>query len=316
MTDGVAETLRALDAGFPAVETMTPAQVRATIADRHAALPVVAQDVGDVQERSIAGPNGLLRLRIYYPPALGTRAAVVFCHGGGFVFCSLDTHDAFCRAMCANSAVVVISVDYALAPENRAPAAVLDAFAAFCWAVDYSAELGVAPSRILVAGDSAGANLAAAVAIHCREQGLMQPAGQLLLYPALDPSCDTASYRAYATGYYNTRAAMRWYWHHYLGAQPLPKPAYLVAPARAESHSGLAPAVVVTAGLDPLHSEGVDYARALRAAGVLVLQRDYPGLFHGFMTMMSLPAAAAARELLWMDLRRLVATAETLGPQP
>jgi acetyl esterase/lipase len=122
----------------------------------------------------------------------------------------------------------------------------------------------------------------------------------------IDPTFDTESYRRHATGYFNTRAAMQWYWHQYLGGTDLPEPPWLAAPARAGSHVGLPPALIVTAELDPLHSEGAAYARRLRAAGVPVLHRDFPGLFHGFLTMMAFPPAAAARELLWTDLRALL----------
>jgi acetyl esterase len=127
-----------------------------------------------------------------------------------------------------------------------------------------------------------------------------------LLYPAIDPSFDTESYQRYATGYFNTRAAMQWYWQQYLGDETVFDPPHLVAPARADSHADLPPAVIVTAGLDPLHSEGCDYARRLRDAGVGVVHRDFPGLFHGFMTIYSFPPAAAARDLVFDDLRRLL----------
>jgi acetyl esterase len=163
--------------------------------------------------------------------------------------------------------------------------------------------LGIDPARTMVAGDSAGGNLAAVVAILCRDRRVTPPAAQLLMYPAIDPTFDTDSYDRYATGYFNTRAAMQWYWHQYLGAQTLFDPPYLVAPARADTHAGLAPAVIVTAGLDPLHSEGCDYARRLRDAGVPVVHRDFPGLFHGFMTIQAFPPAASARHLVFADLR-------------
>ncbi len=232
---------------------------------------------------------------------------MVFCHGGGFVLCDLDSHDSFCRAMSRHTETVVVSVDYRLAPEHRAPAAAQDVFAAFCWVIAHADELGIDPASVLIAGDSAGGNLAAVTALMCREHGAPMPTGQVLIYPVIDPSFDTESYRRYASGYVNTRAAMQWYWRQYLDGDALPSPAYLVAPARAESHEGLPPAVVVTAGLDVLHSEGAAYAQRLRAANVPVVHRDYPGLFHGFLTIMPFAAGAAARELLWADMRRLLA---------
>ena len=162
-----------------------------------------------------------------------------------------------------------------------------------------------------IAGDSAGGNLAAVTAILCRDRAVTQPAAQLLLYPAIDPSFETDSYHRYRTGYFNTRAAMQWYWRQYLGDEKVFDPQYLVAPARAESHAGLPPAVIATAGLDPLHSEGCDYAHRLRGAGVRVVHRDFPGLFHGFMTIQSFAPAARARDLVCADLRQIVSEPQT-----
>lgn len=296
-----------LNAGFPRVERLTGPQARAAVAQRR--MPVDnLDDVRRATDRTVPGPAGAIPVRIYEPHGEppGQRAAIVFCHGGGFVFCDIESHDGFCRALARGSQAVVISVDYRLAPEHPAPAAALDAFAAFGWAVEHAAELGIDPARIAVAGDSAGGNLAAVTGILCRDRGTTPPAAQLLMYPAIDPSFDTDSYHRYATGYFNTRVAMQWYWHQYLGAQTVFDPPYLVAPARADTHAGLPPAVIVTAGLDPLHSEGCDYARRLRGAGVPVVHRDLPGLFHGFMTMQAFPPAASAQHLVCADLRELL----------
>ncbi|WP_232068887.1 alpha/beta hydrolase [Mycobacterium mantenii] len=296
-----------LNAGFPRVEQMTGPQARAAVAERR--MPVDnLDDVHSATDVVVPGPDGAVPVRIYEPRGgrSDDRAAIVFYHGGGFVFCDIESHDGFCRALARGGQAVVVSVDYRLAPEHPAPAAALDAFAVFRWAVEHSAELGIDPARTAVAGDSAGGNLAAVTAILCRDRGVSRPATQLLLYPAIDPSFDTDSYHRYGTGYFNTRAAMQWYWRQYLGAQTVFDPPYLVAPARASSHAGLPPAVIVTAGLDPLHSEGCDYARQLRNAGVPVVHRDFPGLFHGFMTMQSFPPAASAQHLVWADLRQLL----------
>ena len=265
-------------------------------------------DVARADDQLIPGPGGDVPVRIYRPHGHSeTRTAVVFCHGGGFVLCDLESHDGFCRAMARHTESVVVSVDYRLAPEHPAPAAVQDVFATFCWVIGHASELGLDPARVLIAGDSAGGNLAAVTALQCREDGGATPVGQVLIYPVIDPTFDTSSYQAYASGYVNTRAAMQWYWEQYLGGSSLPSPAYLAAPGRATSHEGLPPAVVVTAGLDVLHSEGVAYADRLRAAKVRVVHRDYPGLFHGFVTIMPFAAGASARELLWADMRSLLA---------
>jgi acetyl esterase len=307
MDDGVQAMMRSLNEGFPAVEMMTAQQARAVLVARR--LPVTnLDDVASADDRAVPGPASAVPVRIYRPHGDdGVRPAVVFCHGGGFVLCDLESHDGFCRAMSRHTGAVVVAVDYRLAPEHRAPAAVLDGFAVFRWVAEHAAQLGIDPARVAIAGDSAGGNLAAVIALLCRERGTIMPVGQVLVYPVIDPSFDTESYIAYASGYINTRAAMQWYWQQYLGGDTLPLPVYAVAPGRADSHKGLPPAVVVTAGLDVLHSEGTAYARQLRAAEVPVVHRDYPGMFHGFVTIMPFAAGAAARELLWADMRELLA---------
>ena len=307
MDDRVVAFMHAMNDGFPAIETMSAPAARAVIVQRR--LPVDnLDDVAAADDRLITGPEGDIPVRIYHPHgSSGTRPAVVFCHGGGFVLCDLESHDGFCRAMARHTESLVVSVDYRLAPEHRSPAAPRDTFAAFCWAVEHADDLGIDPARVLIAGDSAGGNLAAVTSLLCREQGGPMPVGQVLIYPVIDPTFDTSSYAAYASGYVNTRAAMQWYWAQYLGGAELPSPEYLAAPARAASHDGLPAAIVVTAGFDVLHSEGVAYADKLREAKVPVVHRDYPGLFHGFVTIMPFAAGASARELLWADMRNLVA---------
>ncbi|MFY9917489.1 MAG: alpha/beta hydrolase [Mycobacterium sp.] len=308
MDDGVQKLMRAMNDTFPDLSTMTAEEARAVLVGRR---PPIANldDVASADDRLIPGPAGDLRVRIYRPHGESeSRPAVVFAHGGGFVLCDLDSHDGFCRAMSRRTETVVVSVDYRLAPEHRAPAAAEDVFAAWCWVIEHADELGIDPSRVMVAGDSAGGNLAAVTALMCRERGAAMPVGQLLIYPVIEPFFDTESYRKYSTGYVNTRDAMQYYWRQYLDDR-MPSPEYLVAPARAESHDGLPPAVVVTAGFDVLQSEGVSYAQRLRSANVPVVHRDYPGLFHGFLTIMPFSAGSAGRQLLWSDMRRLFATA-------
>jgi acetyl esterase/lipase len=305
--DVVSAMLRALNDGFPPIERMTGIEARAAVAARRQ--PVLnADDVEEARDVAIDAPGGALTLRIYRP-RLTAGSAVVFCHGGGFVLCDIESHDGFCREMAKSTSSVVVSVGYRLAPEHVAPAAAEDAFAAFRWVAEHARQLGVEPHRVAIVGDSAGGNLAAVTSLMCRERGGPTPAAQVLVYPVIDPSFDTESYRTRATGYVNTRAAMQWYWSQYLGGGTLPEPQWLVAPARADSHAGLPAALVVTAELDPLHSEGVADARQLRAAGVPVTHRDFPGLFHGFLTMMTFAPSAAARELIWADLRELLEAA-------
>lgn len=296
--------LKLLNGGFPAVEKMDAMDARAAVAAR--ARPVDnQQDVRSAEDRDIA--DGL-RVRIYRPwsePKDGVPA-ILFLHGGGFVFCSIESHDGFCRRMSKNTAAVVVSVEYRLAPEHRAPAAAEDAFAALRWLAASAGELGIDSERIAVAGDSAGGNLAAVTCLMARDRGAAMPHGQVLLYPVIAPDFETESYRRYATGHFNTRAAMQWYWRHYLGGDVMPEPAEYAAPLYAASHAGLPPAVIYTAGRDPLCSEGEQYVAALREAKVPVRHRNFPELFHGFATIPGFGPSEAALEVLWRDMDRFL----------
>lgn len=299
----VSELLQVMDGAFPAVHEMTGAQARAAVAARRQPVDNI-DDVRRAEDRAIPTQYGSLQIRIYYPHGHGEQPlpVVVFFHGGGFVFCDIDSHDGFCRRIAKNVEVVVVSVGYRLAPEHPAPAAAQDAYAALVWVAENAAELGADPGRIVTAGDSAGGNLAAVSCLMARELGGPQIAAQVLIYPVIEPDFNSPSYRLYASGYFNTKAAMQWYWRQYLGERPVPELASFVAPLRAATHADLPPAIVVTAGMDPLSSEGHAYAAALKRAAVPVVHRHYPGLFHGFLTIGPLRAAAAARELLWADL--------------
>ena len=305
--DEVSRILELLNESFPPVHTMSAADARAAIAARRTPVTNLG-DVRSADDVRIDTGTVVIGARVYQPhgESGGSRPLVVFLHGGGFVFCDLETHDGFCRALARNVDAVVVSVDYRLAPEHRAPTAAEDAYAVLCWAVERHGDLGIDPARVLVAGDSAGGNLAAVTCLIARERRGPAIAGQALLYPVLDPGCDTDSYRTHGIGFFNTSVAMEWYWAQYLGPEGLPEPAQLAAPGRAASLSGLPPAVVAVAGADPLRCEVQEYAAALAAAGVPVVQRTYPGLFHGFLTILTLAAGESARQLLWSDLRALL----------
>lgn len=297
--------LEVLNAGFPDVSAYDAAVVREMIRARRAPLartPVMAA----VSERVIAGPDGAdLTLRIYVPqgnPAL-QRPVVVFAHGGGFVFCDLDTHDEFCRSMAQEVDAVVVSVDYRLAPEHRAPAALEDMYAAVRWTADNIIDYGGDARRIAVAGDSAGGNLAATVCLAMRERGGPTLVGQILLYPVIDDDFETESYRRYGVGYYNTTSAMRWYWEQYAPGGSVDP---LVIPTRATTLTDLPPAVVITAELDPPCSSGEAYAERLADDGVPVDAHRFDGLFHGFLTFPSLSLTPPARERVWSMIRKLL----------
>jgi acetyl esterase len=239
--------------------------------------------VASVSDRSIRGPGGPLGLRIYRPAA-GPRPALVYFHGGGFVIGSLETHDGTCRALANASGCTIVSVDYRLAPEHRFPAAPEDCYAALRFAAEAGAEIGVDPSRLAVGGDSAGGNLAAVTALLARDRRGPDLAFQLLVYPVTDARFDTPSYRENAEGYFLTAKMMRWFWDHYLEhAHQAEDP--LASPLRAKDLAGLPPALVLTAGYDPLRDEGEAYAARLREAGVDAELKRYPGMFHGFFSM-------------------------------
>ncbi|MGX1768571.1 alpha/beta hydrolase [Dietzia sp. NPDC055343] len=308
-SDDAALMLEGLNAGFPRVELMTGPQARAAVLARKqlAETPV---PVDRVEQVEIPGPGGALPLRIYTPGgATGVDAlpAVVFAHGGGFVFCDLDTHDEFCRVMANGVGAVVLSVDYRLAPEHPAPAAARDLHAALEWTVAKSARLGIDPRRVVVAGDSAGGNLAAVTSLMARDQGGPELAGQVLLYPVISDDFQTESYEKFSTGYFNTRAAMQWYWQQYAPA-PIRQgiAPHLLSPARAETLAGLPPTIVVTAACDPLSDEGSHFAESLHAAGVPTIHRHYEDIFHGFMTIPSLGITQTARSALWSDLANIL----------
>ncbi|MFD9032297.1 alpha/beta hydrolase [Streptomyces sp. NPDC059567] len=250
--------------------------------------------VGSVEDRTVPGPEGAppLPVRVYRPEGdARPRPTTVFFHGGGWVLCGLDTHDRTCRTLCRESGAVVVSVDYRLAPEARFPAPVEDAYAALLWAAAHIAELGGEPAALVVAGDSAGGNLAAAAALLARDRRGPALARQVLIYPATDMAGAHASYRTNGAGYYLTAAHMRWYRDHYLGPDGDPRHP-LASPLRAEL-AGLPPAHVVTAGCDPLCDEGRAFAAALAAAGVEVTEDHHPGMFHSFLALHEYLGASA-----------------------
>ena len=243
--------------------------------------------IGMVRDLTADGPLGPIPLRVYRPagvPASTPLAVLVFFHGGGWVIGDLETHDVLCRQLTAGSGVSVVSVDYRLAPEHKFPAAVDDAWAATRWVVAHAGELAVDASRLAVGGDSAGGNLAAVVALLARDKGAPAIAVQVLIYPVTDLVGKTRSYRDFAEGYLLTREAMRWFIAHYLTAEAEAAD-WRASPIRAQSLAGLPPALIVTAGFDPLRDEGEAYAERLRDAGVRVDSVCYGGMIHGFVPM-------------------------------
>jgi acetyl esterase len=280
-------------AGNPPLEQQSVAEARRLHAAGAATLHGPPVPVAAAADRTIPGPAGDLRVRVYTPYGEPPFPIVVWFHGGGWVVGTLDTFDPICRALAAAVPAVVVAVDYRLAPEHRFPAAVEDCYAATLWASRNAAALGGAQQRLAVAGDSAGGNLAAVVALGARDRGGPAIAFQLLICPVMDAAMDTASYREKADGYYLTAAGMRWYWDHYLGGADGAAPD--ASPLRAAFLGGLPPALVITAEHDPLRDEGEAYAARLRDAGVPAAVSRYPGVVHGFYRWRAVtPAADAA----------------------
>jgi len=199
---------------------------------------------------------------------------------------------------------IVLSVDYRLAPESPWPAAVDDVYAVADWAAGQAADLGADPARMVLAGDSAGGNLATVTALLARDRGRPEIAGQLLVYPAIAADFGTESYRRFGDGYYNTTTAMAWYWDQYV-PDPADRDHPTASPLQGDL-AGLPSAVVITAGFDPLCSEGEAYAKNLAEASVTTIYRNYAGAIHGFMTMPSLGICRQAREQAWADVSALL----------
>lgn len=239
--------------------------------------------VARIEDRSMAGPGGPLRLRLYVPQGAGPWPVTLYFFGGGFVFGSVEITDHICRALAHRARTLVVSVDYRLAPEAPFPAAVEDACAALRWVLQHAANDGGDASRIAVAGDSAGGNLAAVLAQWAREQGMVLR-HQLLLYPPMDAAGDSDSYREFANDYAFTAAQMDWFWRQYLPSTAMHEDVR-ASPLRQRELRGLPAATVFTAEYDPLRDEGEAYARALQAAGVRVAHKRWPGQIHGFLLL-------------------------------
>ncbi|HEY0106119.1 MAG TPA: alpha/beta hydrolase [Rhizomicrobium sp.] len=252
--------------------------------------------VGKTENLTVPGPGGAVPIRVYTPVAAGGEAmpALVYFHGGGFVIGSIEAVDGLCRMMANEGGLRVISVEYRLAPENKFPAALDDAFAATAWVAQNAAEIGVDANRIAVGGDSAGGALAAEVAQLAKAKGGFNLAAQMLLFPVVQVGEETASMREFAVGYFLDRETLDWFYACYLpeGADVAdPR----LSPLRAKDLSGLPPAFVMLGGYDPLHDEGMQYADKLRAAGVKVRIADYSDMVHDFIYFQSvLPQARDA----------------------
>lgn len=269
--------------GGSAISEVSPEEAR-TMFKALAALEQ-GEDVERVDDRLIPGLDGDIPTRVYTPRAAVGEAhgVLVWFHGGGWVIGDLDTADATCRALANRAGCVVVSVDYRLAPEHRAPAALDDCMTALAWTVENFELLGVDASKVAVGGDSAGGNLAALVCQRVRAEFGPEIDFQLLVYPATDLTMSYPSIDENAEGYFLTKASMEWFTQHYLGDAD-PKES-VVSPLHADDLTGLPPALVITAEFDPLRDEGEAYAARLGEAGVPTEHIRYAGQIHGFVGM-------------------------------
>lgn len=297
----IAGLIESLDSGFPPVHTMTGAQARAAIRARFVANPD-PEPVASVTDHQVAVDNGRIDVRVYRPDSSEPLPMLVFAHGGGFVFCDLDSHDGLCRAMANGLGAVVVSVDYRLAPEARWPAAADDVYAATAWAARNAEQWGADPGRLVIAGDSAGGNLAAVVAMLARDRGGPKIALQVLIYPVVDQRRKSSTASEHAKNGVLTGSHMQWFTEQYLGREG-DRSNVLASPILGE-FAGLPPAHVVTGALDPLCEEGEDFAGRLRGAGVPATVRRYDEGFHGFFNLADhLPLAREANEDVCVVLR-------------
>jgi acetyl esterase len=274
------------EANRPPYETVSPAEARQLyLAGRVVSNPE-PPELESAKPLAIPAPHGSIPARVYTPKQLrkadGLSPCLVFFHGGGWVIGDLDSHDVVCRKLAHEGELIVIAVDYRLAPEHRFPAAVDDAIAATKWVADNARQLGIDAARISVGGDSAGGNLAAVVALAARDNG-PKLAGQVLIYPATDFAMNTPSHAEPETSILLRHSVVKWFCNHYLGDADIDD--WRASPARAKSLAGLPPAYVLIAGGDPLRDEGDEYAKRLKQAGVAMTYRYFPGQFHGFFTM-------------------------------
>jgi acetyl esterase len=299
-----------IERGVPPTHTLTPTDARAFYRERRGFTQPESPPVARTRDLRAEGPHGAIPLRLYRP--LGSAEAtilpvLVYYHGGGWVIGDLDTHDTLCRELANGAGCAVVAVDYRMGPEHRFPAAVDDCIAATHWIHAHASELKIDTARLAVGGDSAGGNLAAVVSIAARESGDLAIAFQLLIYPATDQHRDTPSHTANGQGYLLTTETMDYFTGHYITEPALYKD-WRASPLLHRDLAKLPPALVLTAGYDPLRDEGAAYAERLTAAGNRATYVCYERQIHGFITMGKvLDEANSAVALCATELKRALA---------
>jgi acetyl esterase len=305
--------------GVPPIHTLSPDEGRRMFLERRGFTQPVPPPIGSVRDLAAPGPHGPIPLRLVRPAGVADAVALpllVYFHGGGWVIGDLDTHDVACRTLAAGAGIAVLAVDYRLAPEHRFPAAVDDCIAAVRFARAEAAALGADAARIAVGGDSAGGNLAAVACLALRDAGEPVPAFQLLIYPATDMRAVAPSHTANGQGYMLTADSIAYYRGHYM-----PDAAewadWRASPLLAADHAHLPPALVLTAGFDPLRDEGRQYADALSGAGVACQYICFERQIHGFVTMgRVIDEANTALDLCATALRRAIGQPARPTPDP
>jgi acetyl esterase len=282
---------------MPPLNEMSPADARVA-AEGFKALAGEPEEIADVSDRTIPGPGGEIPIRIYTPAGTGSGPlpCLIYYHGGGWVLGDIDGTDNICRMVANRTGCKIASVGYRLAPEHKFPAPLDDCYTALEWVAANGGSIGVDTGRLAVGGDSAGGNLAAAVALRARDEGGPALRMQLLVYPVTNHDFSTASYQTNGNDYLLTQDMMRWFWDHYLNGADDSKKA-MVSPLQADSLNGLPRAFVLTGEFDPLRDEGEAYAERLREAGVKVVHKRYDGQIHGFWQMPGIfPSAMQAAD--------------------
>jgi acetyl esterase len=271
-------------ARLPQIEEGSPEQIRAFRKERGNPFAPAAREMGAVADIMVPIERGEVKVRHYIPDnaAVADAPCCLFFHGGGYVIGDIDEYDTVAQHIAANSGCHVLSVDYELAPANKIKQIHRDGFDVYRWVLENHASLGVDPERLAVAGDSAGGNLTVAVTLACKAKGIAAPKFQVLLYPSVDPNMGFASVDEFATGHLLTKAGMNWFRGHYLESPQQAADADLAF--LCHDLTDLPPALVITAGFDPLRDEGQAYVDRLQESGVEVEHVCYPDQIHAFVS--------------------------------
>ena len=293
-------------AEVPRVETITPAEARENFRKSRLAAALPSPTLVSAEQLVIPTEAGSLPAMLYRPQSSQGQKlpALVFFHGGGWVIGDVESYGDICSFLSSSANCCVISVGYRLAPEHKFPAAVMDAAASLTWLVSNADRQGIDAEKIAVGGDSAGANLAAVIAIMARESGVAHVVSQLLIYPVTDLTLSLPAHSEAIPGVRFTSATMKWFRDHYLNDDS-ERADWRASPLFADNLEGVAPAFILTAGADPLRDDGSAYADRLRASGIYVRHAHYPDQVHAFINFGKLlPAARAALDEIGAELRR------------